>query len=333
MQYILAIQEIVNLSTCRFYQLYFFYRYVAVCYPFQRRSMCTVKRARIVLIALAFASIVIYTFALWTSGVTPIYGRHFCATLPQFEDLLVNLVSADTILTLIVPYIAILILNARIIIAVVQIHRQRRLMNVHGGSVNGHGHRPVGYKASCSASERDPARSNGEEPQKHSRTESTKSRKQSSVPHPSQMKVTKTLVVVSTIFLLLNLPSHAIRLHIYIMGFIDPEYDPGRLYRLTQKLFLYIFYVNFAINFFLYNTCGQNFRQALYIVFRTTRFYRVCRKCWRWCTTGGSTSDVNSGDKRDNSTLLTQVTHAQTERGVIPEEPHEHVKMVEMNTS
>ena len=62
-------------SICsQFLEQWSMYRYIAVCYPFRRRTMCTVKRARIVLVTLAVNSAILYTFALWTSGVTPMYG-------------------------------------------------------------------------------------------------------------------------------------------------------------------------------------------------------------------------------------------------------------------
>ena len=291
--------------------------------------MCTVKRARIVLITLAVISAILYTFALWTSGVTPMYGTPFCATLPEHEDLLANLVSADTILTLVVPYVAIIILNTRIIVAVVQIHRQRKLMSFHGTTTNGRvsSHRPVSEMMSTESTMSKDCVSKMNSVGQYSNCSTTHSHcrhsqksKKKSTPghHPSQMKVTKTLVVVSTIFLLLNLPSHIVRIHIFIMGFIDKDYDPGRLYRLTQKIFLHIYHLNFAINFFLYNTCGQNFRHALFSVFRNTRCFKQLNKFWSKCQ-----GRAPLEPKRDHeATLLTQFTQAPVVRGGSKDRSH-----------
>ncbi len=82
--------------------------------------------------------------------------------------------------------------------------------------------------------------------------------------HNSQVKVTKMLVLVSSIFLVLNLPSHAMRLYAFATSLLAEQMaPPTKQYVLIQRLFQYFHYTNFAINFFLYNTCGRNFRHAL----------------------------------------------------------------------
>jgi len=72
------------------------------------------------------------------------------------------------------------------------------------------------------------------------------------------------LLLVSTVFLLLNIPSHAVRVYVFLKSTIDPSYVPCRLLVLVQKIIQHLFYVNFATNFLLYSACGKAFRRATY---------------------------------------------------------------------
>lgn len=99
----------------------------------------------------------------------------------------------------------------------------------------------------------------------------------------SQVRVTKMLVLVSSTFLILNLPSHALRLYAFTQSMIAddstnfPQF-PERKFVLVQRLFQYLYYTNFAINFLIYNMCGQNFRHALQRLARKMR-YHIRYKC------------------------------------------------------
>jgi len=72
------------------------------------------------------------------------------------------------------------------------------------------------------------------------------------------------LLLVSTVFLLLNIPSHAVRVYVFLRSTVDPSYLPGRLLVLVQKVIQHLFYVNFATNFLLYSVSGKSFRRATY---------------------------------------------------------------------
>jgi len=91
------------------------------------------------------------------------------------------------------------------------------------------------------------------------------------------------LLLVSTVFLLLNIPSHAVRVYVFIRSTVDPTYLPGRLLVLVQKVIQHLFYVNFATNFLLYSACGKAFRRATYRLVwcterRTTLWARRLRR-------------------------------------------------------
>ena len=72
------------------------------------------------------------------------------------------------------------------------------------------------------------------------------------------------LLLVSTVFLLLNIPSHAVRVYVFLKSTVDPSYVPSHLLVLVQKVIQHLFYVNFATNFLLYSVCGKAFRRATY---------------------------------------------------------------------
>ena len=288
--------------------------------------MCTVPRARCVIIGLAVIAVLLYNYALWTSQVqysitnttqtdatentkntkntentkstkntkntedTVKTDQGFCAPLPEYLHLATSFNSVDTVLTLIIPYFAIFVLNVRIILAVITIHQERRHLNVQGSNSNGYTPAPLVVTAAGNGSHinHTGSRIPDVSDEHHTRQEASNSssiRKalrlptllsnNNAAPHPSQVKVTKTLVLVSTIFLLLNLPSHAIRLYNFLMACIDEDYYPTKLFLLLQKLFQLIYYINFGINFFLYQSCGRNFRRALMTTLKKVRLKKL----------------------------------------------------------
>lgn len=227
-------------------------RYIAVCLPLRRHDMCTPRRAKIVVVTLSFVSALLYNFALWTSTVQDLnFGRPYCSPLMKYYQLIIYANNIDTILTLVAPSCIIFVTNVRIVYVIVKLQRQRRISE-HNETRDSFTH------------------SESHVPRFHTRRSS----------QSSQMKVTKLLIVVSSIFLLLNLPSHFIRLYAYIMSVASDTFHPSRTLRLTQQLFQYVYYSNFSVNFFLYSTCGRNFRCALVHLGRNIR-YRL-RRCITW---------------------------------------------------
>lgn len=91
-------------------------------------------------------------------------------------------------------------------------------------------------------------------------------------------QITKMLLVVSTIFLVLNFPSHAFRVHNFVMELIHSNWQPSYRIAQLQKILVLIYYLNFSVNFMLYSLCGYNFRAALKKLFVTSR-------CWRMRST------------------------------------------------
>ena len=251
--------------------------FISVCHPFQRQKFCTTKRAKAVVLALAVTAAVIYNWRAWTTGpvTTLIPGHSLCAPLHKWDSTVIILEIIDTILTLLIPSVTIMVLNVGIVCAVCTIQRDRRHMSsTHLSNGEANGVRP------CT----DPAPSTPSNRYTHIGVISSSSTYSHTV-NPRrrhnyfQVKVTKMLVLVSTIFLVLNLPSHALRLYAFVQSFLTDTKMPSAQYLFIHRLFQYFNYTNFAINFFLYNTCGRNFRHALRHLGRKIR-YNIRHKCF-----------------------------------------------------
>ena len=83
-------------------------------------------------------------------------------------------------------------------------------------------------------------------------------------------KVTKMLLAVSVIFLLMNLPSHIIRLQILINSFLPGYQDATYHEGLIQTITYQIYYLSLSINLLVYLAFGEQFRE----VFKQTFFKR-----------------------------------------------------------
>ena len=234
-------------------------RYIATCFPFKRNEMCTSRRAKIVVLGLTTVAILIYSYAWWTSSVQLFYDMKLCMTISDYYHFLKFMVNLDTILTFLVPFLAIFILNVRIVCAVTQIKQQ----HIQVTSIQD--------------------------------SPSTPSISQNRI----HTKVTTMLLVVSTSFLLLNLPKHI--LSILSMHFLSPSALQSMDYKAIEKLFTYVFYLNFSINFFLYSLCGKNFRVALKKLFKKKRrFHKMSTR----------RQSMNGNNKSFNSLMTNNITNA-----------------------
>ena len=98
--------------------------------------------------------------------------------------------------------------------------------------------------------------------------------------HQTQLRITKALLVVSTVFVALNLPSYAFRIHAFVIDVRDEPYDMSLHAFIWQEFIQFLYYSNFSSRFFLYSACSTNFRQALMRL--VCRRHNICARCsWR----------------------------------------------------
>ncbi|XP_013408815.1 thyrotropin-releasing hormone receptor [Lingula anatina] len=250
-------------------------RYIAVRFPLKRPEMCTVARAKIVVLSLAGFAAVFYLLTLWTNGVED----GVCKPLDGYSELNKGFIYTDTVLTFVIPSVVLIYMNIRIAIKVAYFYSKRKESDariiVEQFTFNNryvkHPHPVIGS----------PTRRSQE----------------------SQMKITKMLLVVSTVFLFLNLPSHGIRIYVLIMLYANGGQHSGtQMEYVLQYVFQFLYYINFAVNFFLYCITGRNFRRAFGRLagkfrYKTVRFFsHVSTSLRRRSTRTRSTPLPDPGD-------------------------------------
>ena len=276
---------------CRYVVAFTIERWIVVLFPFKRGDMCTVKKANIVVVSLAIFGFAAYNFGIWTPGSiymtrsngTERYGP-YCTIIDEYRHLIYILNNVDTVVTLILPSCIITVLNLQIIRAVTRINKDRHQVLYSHANVGRQPSSPSSRAISPKSQHQNKTQSPssvcpGQSQVIYAKNSLSKTRSGSSKGSSSpsikakhktahntagQNRVTKMLLVVSSIFLLLNLPAHTIRIYFFIAAFINPDYRPPTIMLSLQKLFTYLYYVNFSINFFLYSLCGNNFRKSLW---------------------------------------------------------------------
>ena len=95
----------------------------------------------------------------------------------------------------------------------------------------------------------------------------------------TQRRITRALFIVSSVFLILNAPSYAFRIQALVLSLRNEALDLDITVRVLfwRELLQFLQYVNFAGNFFIYSACSRNFRNALKRLLR--RAYTSRRRC------------------------------------------------------
>jgi hypothetical protein len=216
-------------------------RYIAICHPLSRPEMCTVQRARIVVTVLSIFELSAYAISIVTSGVEEIEALGFPVCVP-FKDFLIMhhiILYVDTMVTLIVPFTSILILNIIITYRIAYFYnRSEHLSSVKIRFSDGNRH----------------------------------DRNKPCLGSKAQVKMTKMLLVISTSFLVVNSPSYIIRLRLFVEQFTHTSRETSHYDALVQQISQFLFYLSFASNFFLYNLCSKKFREALCRMFWKVKY-------------------------------------------------------------
>lgn len=90
-------------------------RFIAVQYPLQRPHMCTVSRAKFIVLALTAVAMVSQSYSFVTAGmVTSANGSQICEMLEEYHDTMRIINIIDTLVTLIGPFILIVVMNTMI---------------------------------------------------------------------------------------------------------------------------------------------------------------------------------------------------------------------------
>ena len=263
-------------------------RYLAIRFPLKRQQMCTASRAKKVVIGLAVLAGVLYSFAFWTAQVTEnrLYRRLFCAIVPRYFHLVMNISNVDAFITLILPTILIVGSNGRIAVTLAEFYRHlhSQLARPHSevtprdSSVQLQSLLPRGTRTPCKTTATTTTLQPMADQLHLTNSQEATSSTTVKISHTAngrddlfidssynrlQMKVTKMLLIISTVFLICNIPGHALRVYLYFVTLINEKTRPSHKILLVQKVFQFLYYFNFAANFFLYSLSGQTFRRGL----------------------------------------------------------------------
>nr|KAG5685966.1 hypothetical protein BaRGS_017405 [Batillaria attramentaria] len=116
-------------------------------------------------------------------------------------------------------------------------------------------------------------------------------------------KMTTFLFAISVIFLILNLPTHAIRLKMLIRVYVQKQ-APSYADHILQRVFEILLYFNFSTNCIIYLTCGERFRQVFTSMY-LSRFYQKDKITNENCTEGTNILMSRKLEREDDSACLT----------------------------
>lgn len=253
-------------------------RYIVVFYPLRKHVLCTPRRAKCIVSVITGIAALLYSFSIWMNGVAEYNGKKVCMPLKRYTKVLRGLTAADTLITFIIPSSTIIVLNIGIVFKICDfIYRRGR-----GGSFDTedsgqrasgspqlrvhHCSRPQGSTQFCKMQLSRSSRSGSQRKQTTVFIPPASSSTHSKLPtirHNYHFRTTRALVIVSSVYVLLNLPSHAFRSIASIMYLTNTTYDFSKNAELWQNVLQLVYYMNFASNVFLYSASSRSFRSAM----------------------------------------------------------------------
>lgn len=276
-------------------------RFIVCMSPLRRSTMCTPGRAKAVVISLVVFGSLAYSYNTWTTTVTVTSKSNshgVCSVRVEFQAMVDVIGLIDSFITLVLPVLAIIAMNVKIARKLVDfreqpsmranIPRQSCLSRPSDGTSAAQPCLPRSshhaYAPPCPRPSTDSSTTLGSRPTNYSPRGRT------------QIKVTKMLLLVSSFFLVLNVPSHVVRVYDTFQTFFDPTYSPPSYLVLCQQFFTFLFNCNFSVNFCLYSLCGTSFRKALTALLH--RYWLGVSRCCGWsrgvrCRRGGGVREAS----------------------------------------
>lgn len=212
-------------------------RYIAICHPLRAKLFCTQVRERVAVVIFIMLSVVLYNFASWTTDVYTSKDITRCTYNIKFIKFLNIVTWLDTVVTMLIPFTLIFFMNMRVACTAATFQEKRK------GCLTPRDARRVKHRALRSK---------------------------------QQMRVTRTLLLVSTTFLVLNLPSHVFKLSSLISHFLNPAASYQMAQYLIQEISQIFYYASFSMNFFLYALYGKHFQRSLSFMYESMRLRLGC---------------------------------------------------------
>lgn len=259
-------------------------RYITVYHPIQIDRFNRQCTRRLICLTILF-SLILYIFVFWTSGVGIFKLKPICMPIPQYYDTLTIFIGIDMFIAFLLPSGLIVVLNIRIMLKLrdYQLQSVQRLREMRSrqreyesGSLPSCSARKVNMVASlsCSGSMHFTfvSRSEFEKDIMLCRGISHRVNMNHIRKNISQYRTARILLLVSTVFLILNSPNHFFKLQTFIRNLIAKQSSTSKKVIIWQEFFQLFYFLNFAINFFIYSLCSKTFRSAL------KRIHGRCKK-------------------------------------------------------
>lgn len=200
-------------------------RYIVVCHPLRGHKLCSRQRVLIALTIVTTFGVLFYSHCFFTMKIdqTDDDERQLCRVQDNYYHVLRLITYFDIVITFIIPVVTVLVFNLAVICAIRRFYfRQFRMSQGR-------------MYASTSPL--------------------------FNILSKAQVRLTVMLIIVSSVFLVLNLPSHGFRFFILVNDILKRRKENFNLF-LIQHCLQIMYYINFAINFLLYCTCSKSFRRC-----------------------------------------------------------------------
>ncbi|XP_013784625.1 thyrotropin-releasing hormone receptor-like [Limulus polyphemus] len=213
-------------------------RFLAVKFPLLRPRLLRPSRARLVISLTAFMSILLNSYIILFAGISRLPDTNLlqCDVLQQYESMWIYTNLADMILTLLIPVILIVSMNFMISYVLYTFRVDHKEV------------KDPNFRQSFSL-------------QKTNVSQTNDSVRHSAFADINQVKVTRIILLISSVFVILNLPSYTNRVYASIL-LLRGSNSSQALFIFHQWSML-LFYTNFAINFLLYNFSSRLFRRII----------------------------------------------------------------------
>ncbi|XP_039295093.1 uncharacterized protein LOC111058990 [Nilaparvata lugens] len=294
-------------------------RFIAVQYPLHRPHMCTVERAKAVVSLLAALALLLHCYSFFTASVrlSPEGGDQICEMNERYREAMRVINIVDTVLTLIVPLALIVVMNTMITRNLLRFGKRLQQQNNQSNppptpqlqsdfnlnqinsssSTNKICRGPsqqsfhssnraatsssshVQMQAQTVVTTRLTNATTQETPPQATRCIHIRSSRTNLVSTKTQQSITKMLLLISTVFVMLNLPSYVIRLYVFVCFSLWRQEASNSLWCM-QQFFMLLYYTNFSINFLLYSMCGITFRRCLWQLIRNKLKALTRHKCF-----------------------------------------------------
>lgn len=244
-------------------------RYIITYHPHKKDVWCTRRRATMVVVGLTLFALLFYSYVIWTYDIIRFGGHTACSPVPRHHEINNILTSIDTIIACAVPSVVIVILNIKIMIKIHEFQKIRnkskhdlvqqgiyvRNRSVLHTSISTTGSMHIKFSTNRIVTLHDATSKEIVNPEINKCKAMMRNR--------SQFRTARMLLVLSSVFVLLNLPYHIFRVQSFLGHLFGSSTKAARNRMAWDELFQLLYFLNFAINFFIYSACGRQFRVGL----------------------------------------------------------------------